>query len=468
VGTLSFYFVGYAFAFGDGNGFIGYDDFMLLGDFDNFNFFVFQYAFLITSVTIVSGSMAERTNIYAYIIFAIFYTAWTYPVVAHCNGFSTPTPHRPSFTLLYLSLSPSLTPLSLSLSLSFSLSLYIYIFSPLICAIGTWTSQGWLKALGYHDLAGSSVVHCTGGMAGLVGTILLKPRLVVDPDRMRGHSTVLVALGFFFLAFGFIAFNTGSLYHASNGVSSQMGKVAVNTLCSCAGGALSVFSMRKLTTGKLSLLATINGGLAGFVAICSSADEIEPYGGIIIGAAAGLAYLLLAYVLVRFKVDDPLDAAPVHLGAGICGVIGDGFFSTTTGILYEGSGYQLGLNLMGVLVILAWSGPCSRRLLFHKTTSQVFFSLVGFWTSLLFFLLKRIGMLRVSEKAEVNGLDSYKHNENSYPEIVRLEDRLADFKDDVDRLATRVDNSERTVAEFYGEFAQLAKTVDPEYFGERK
>jgi len=77
-------------------------------------------------------------------------------------------------------------------------------------------------------------------------------------------------------------------------------------------------------------------------------------------------------------------------------------------------------------------------------------------------------MLRVSEKAEVNGLDSYKHNENSYPEIVRLEDRLADFKDDVDRLATRVDNSERTVAEFYGEFAQLAKTVDPEYFGERK
>ena len=172
---------------------------------------------------------------------------------------------------------------------------------------------------------------------------------------MRGHSTVLLAIGFFFLAFGFIAFNAGSLYRASDGASNHLGKVVVNTICSSAGAALTALFVKKLTSKKLSVIATINGGLAGFVSICSGADVVEPYGSLVIGAVSGLVFLGFSNLLMRLDIDDPLDACPVHLGGGAWGLIATGLLSSSTGLFYTGDFRQLGMNVMGVLVIVAWS-----------------------------------------------------------------------------------------------------------------
>lgn len=175
---------------------------------------------------------------------------------------------------------------------------------------------------------------------------------------MRGHSTVLLALGFFFLSFGFIAFNAGSGNRASGGNSNALGKIVINSMCSSSSSALMALFVKKLTSKKLSLIATINGGLAGFVSICSGADVVEPYGALVIGIFAGLVFLGGSRLLMRVGIDDPLDASPVHLAAGLWGVIATGLLSTKTGLFYTGSFYQLGVNVMGGLVIIAWSGKC--------------------------------------------------------------------------------------------------------------
>ena len=365
VGALLFFAVGYAIAFGGsmtGAGkFIGGDGWFLAGDgiftygtLDKFVFFTFQVAFAATAATIVSGAMAERTQFRSYVLYSAVISGIIYPIVVRWQ----------------------------------------------------W-GGGWLYQLKtpFHDFAGSSIVHMTGGCAAVMGAYFLGPRkgkYSADgkPQTIPGHSIPFAILGCFILLVGWYGFNPGSQL----GADPVVGLIAVNTTIAGAAGAVVAMFTTWIKSGKPDVSMTGNGLLAGLVAVTAGCYAVNPLGAFIIGSVAGFIVVFAVLFFDRIRLDDPVGAISVHGVCGAFGTIAVGLFSATEsegfvakGLFYGGGADQLVSQIIGVVAIAA----------FVLVTSGI-----------LFFVLKSTIGLRVSEEEEVDGLDVHEHGAPGYSAAV--------------------------------------------------
>ncbi|KAF7816093.1 ammonium transporter 1 member 3-like [Senna tora] len=394
VGSISFYLFGFAFAFGHGpnsNPFIG-TNFFALATIPNatydYSFFLYQWAFAIAVAGITSGSIAERTQFSAYLVFSFFLTGFVYPVVAHW----------------------------------------------------VWASDGWLSPSSSHlflgsgaiDFAGSGVVHLVGAIAGLWGSVVEGPRVgrfdaFGKPVPLRGHNASLVVLGTFLLWFGWFGFNPGSFdkilvaYPSTSdqGNWTSIGRTAVvTTLAGSTAGIVTLFS-RRLLIGHWDAIDVCNGLLGGFVAITSGCSVVEPWAAIVCGFVSAWVLIGLNMLAIKLNYDDPLEAAQLHGGCGAWGLIFTGLFakeefviqaydSGVTGVarpygLLLGGGWSLiGAQVVELLVILGW---------------------VSVTMGPMFYALHKLKLLRITREDEVKGLDisthggyAYNHREEEYPQ----------------------------------------------------
>ena len=363
VGVLAFAAVGFAFAFGSGNDFIGTSGWFIGSDIaENYlgesnlsisTFFIFQVAFAATAATIVSGAMAERTKFVSYMIYSFLISAIVYPIVVHW----------------------------------------------------TW-GGGWLAQQGYHDFAGSGIVHMTGGVAALVGAWILGPRIGKygpdgKPRAIPGHSIPFAIIGVFILLVGWFGFNPGSELAADSAVT----PVAVTTVLAGAAGAVISMLITWIKAGKPDPAMAGNGLLAGLVGITAGCGAVYNWAAVIIGLVAGVLVVFAVDFFVKvLKVDDPVGAIAVHGVCGAWGVIAVGLFSATEvegfwkkGLFYGGGFDQLGPQLIGVVSIAAF---------------------VGITMAVIFFGIKATVGLRVSEQEEIEGLDVHEHGYSGYGEEV--------------------------------------------------
>jgi len=352
-GTLGFWLIGFGLMFGSKNGFWGGLDLFTQNtyrtDMPDFAFLIFQTVFAATAATIVSGAMAERTKFNAYLIFSGVISMIIYPISGH------------------------------------------WVWG------GGWLSQ---MATPFHDFAGSSVVHMVGGMAALVGALVLGPRIGKydksgNAKAIPGHSMTLATLGVFILWLGWFGFNPGSQLAAAGSDNARaISLIFVTTNIAAAGGALSTMIYIWLQYKKPALSMTLNGALAGLVAITAGCDAVTPGGALIIGMLAGVLVVLSVEFFDKVaKIDDPVGAISVH---GICGAFGTlmvGFFSSSEGLLYGQGGALLKSQLIGVVSIASWALAAS---------------------AVLFLSLKYLNGLRVEKRIEEEGLDIYEHGESAY------------------------------------------------------
>ncbi|XP_021281984.1 uncharacterized protein LOC110414912 [Herrania umbratica] len=381
-GALSYYLFGFAFAFGSpSNGFIGRHFFGLKAypsPSSDYSFFLYQWAFAIAAAGITSGSIAERTQFVAYLIYSSFLTGFVYPTVSHWF----------------------------------------------------WSGDGWASASrsdnllfgsGVIDFAGSGVVHMVGGIAGLWGALIEGPRLgrFDRADRsvaLRGHSASLVVLGTFLLWFGWYGFNPGSFLTIVKGYGrgggyygqwSAIGRTAVTTTMAGCTAALTTLFSKRLLVGHWNVIDVCNGLLGGFAAITSGCSVVEPWAAIICGFVA--AWVLIGFNLLasKLKYDDPLEAAQLHGGCGAWGLLFTGLFATEAyvnevypgrpgrphGLFMGGGGKLLGAQIIQILVIAGWvtatMGP-------------------------LFYVLHKMKLLRISENDETAGMDLTRHGGFAY------------------------------------------------------
>jgi Amt family ammonium transporter len=317
-----------------------------IGDYADKTDILFQTVFAATAATIVSGAMAERTKFHAYLIFTVVITLIIYPISGHWK----------------------------------------------------W-GGGWLDELGFMDFAGSTLVHSVGAWVGLAGAIVIGPRLGKytngKPNAIPGHNLAFGALGVFILWFGWFGFNAGSqLGAAGNDNTVALGHIALTTNLAAAGGAVAAMFTSSLRYKRPSLSLSLNGALAGLVAITAGADAVSPGSAVIIGLLAGIVLVLSVEMFDQyFKVDDPVGAVSVH---GVCGALGTllvGVFAIDGGLINGGGWSLLGVQAIGVISIGLWA------------------FIMGF---ILFSILKSTGNLRVSKRIEEEGLDVYEHGESVY------------------------------------------------------
>ena len=353
--SLMFFLVGYAFMFGKGNGFIGLSGFGLEGA-ENpssvplWAFWLFQAAFCGAAATIVAGGMASRMKFPAYLMYTVVISGLVYPIVGHW----------------------------------------------------VW-GGGWLAGKGFADFAGSTVVHATGGWAAFIGTMLLGPRVgkYVNGQikAIPGHNIPLASLGVFILWFGWFGFNPGSTLGVSADGGASAALVAINTNLAAAAGAISAMITIWLTAGKPDLGMTMNGCLAGLVAVTAPCAYVSPWAAIVIGLVGGAIVVLGALLLDRLRVDDPVGAVPVHGMNGIWGTLSIGLFGqkalgvANDGLFYGGGVGQLGIQALGVFSVTA-------------------FVLVTM--GLVFFAIRSTVGLRVSRHEELRGLDIGEHGMEAY------------------------------------------------------
>lgn len=352
--SLAFFLFGYAIMFGSGNAFIGLKGFFLVNaesgaDVPLFAFWLFQAAFCGAAATIVAGGMAERMKFPAYLVYSFLISALIYPIVGHW----------------------------------------------------VW-GGGWLSSLGFADFAGSTVVHTTGGIAALIGTVILKPRTGkyrVDgtPNMITGHNIPLAALGVFILWFGWFGFNPGSTLGVGNG--ELIARVAINTNLAAAAGGVTAMAVIWMTTKKADLSMAMNGALAGLVAITAPCAFVEPIFAIIIGGIGGILVVGGASLLDRMCIDDPVGAVPVHGLNGIWGTIAIGLFGKgSLGLVSDGLFYGGGFKLLGIQAL--------------GSITVVLFVLVAM--GIIFKLIDLTIGLRVSREEELLGLDIGEHGLESY------------------------------------------------------
>jgi Amt family ammonium transporter len=364
IGGVAFWAVGFGLMFGMSNGFTGFSNFFT--NFDNtaiggqwgFTFWLFQVVFAATAATIVSGAMAERTKFVGYLIYSFFISLLIYPIFGH------------------------------------------WAWGNLFHA-GNVDAGAWLAKRGFIDFAGSTVVHSIGGWAALAGAIVLGPRIGKygkdgKPRAIPGHSLTLAALGVFILFLGWFGFNPGSTT-AANG---SIARIAVNTmLAGCTGALGALFtSWFKFKTADIGM--TLNGVLAGLVAITSPCATVTTVGAVLIGLIAGVIVVFAVLFFDRIHVDDPVGAVSVHGVCGAWGTISAALFHEN---LFLGLPYNLGAQLLtqciGVVVAFVWSfGTCF-----------VLFKVIA----------KTVG-LRVSAEEELEGLDLSEHAANAYPDFAHL------------------------------------------------
>jgi len=352
VGSILFWAIGFGLMHGDANGFIGglhLFDFSFYGD-SNVPVectFIFQTVFCATAATIVSGAMAERTKFSMYVIFSILVSTIIYPIEGHW----------------------------------------------------AW-GGGWLSEMGFHDFAGSTVVHTCGGVIGLAGAMILGPRIGKYTKSGKsvaipGHNLTLGALGVFILWFGWFGFNPGSQLGAEGIENARaISHVMVTTnMAAAVGGTVALF-LTWIIYKKPSLSLVCNGILAGLVGITAGCDVVSVGGSAAIGALCGAAMVGSVALLDKvLKIDDPVGAVSVH---GVCGMLGTiltGCFAVDGGLFYGGGWHFLGVETLGCLVVAAWSFAC------------------GY---ILFFTLNKIKGIRVEPRIEEEGLDIYEHGETAY------------------------------------------------------
>ncbi len=359
--SLAFWAIGYAFMFGaSAGGWIGTSGFFISPPAEDvaglpvLAFWFFQLVFAGTAATIVSGSMAERTKFSSYLIYSFFITAIIYPVSGHW----------------------------------------------------IW-GGGWLSTLpfgaGFKDFAGSTVVHSVGGWLALVGAMALGPRIgrftkSGKAVAIPGHSITLAVLGVFILWLGWFGFNPGSQLAIYGDNADVVSLVAVNTnLAAAAGGLIAMVINWLFVTKKPDLGVSLNGVLAGLVAITAPCAFVTPLASIIIGGIAGIFVVYGAILLEKLKIDDPVSAVPVHLMNGIWGTLAVGIFATENGVtgLLAGNPGQLLTQLIGVLAVGVWC----------VLTGTVLFNGI----------LKGVFGLRVSREEEIQGLDAIEHGAAAYP-----------------------------------------------------
>ena len=392
IGAVLFWAFGFAFAFGgkgDALPFIGANYFFLM-DIDaghgknavfadggyGFAFWTFQWAFSAAAATIVSGAVAERCRLSAYAVYTTIITGFIYPVIVHW----------------------------------------------------VWSADGFLSAFkttsnnageydpdfgsnGMMDFAGSGVVHMTGGGAALVAAIILGPRKGrFDADGkvlpIKPHSTVLQAIGTFILWFGWYGFNCVSTL--AFGGAAVAGRVAMNTTLAPAGGGLAMLACSMVMGEAPEVVAVLSGILGGLVAITAPCPVVDAWAALLIGTIGGVVVYGTSAMLKMMKVDDPLDASPIHFFAGAWGVISVGLFAskraTTTaytitdtnpgyGGFFGDDGIQLGIQVLGVVLITLWTCGMS---------------------AIMFMVLKVTGLFRVSEEEEDMGLDESHHGGSAY------------------------------------------------------
>lgn len=311
-------------------------------------FMIFQTVFAATAATIVSGAMAGRTKFVSYLSFSFVITLVIYPVVGHW----------------------------------------------------VW-GGGWLSELGFHDFAGSTVVHSVGGWAALMGAKILGPRIGKygkdgSVNSIPGHSLTLGALGVFILWFGWFGFNPGSTLSGQDVESIAL--IFMTTNLAAAIGAISTMFITWVKDGKPDVGMTLNGALGGLVAITAGTDAVTPVAALAIGLIAGLVIVYgTAFIERVLRVDDPVGAVAVHGLSGATGTILVGFFAIDGGLLMTGDPTLLLVQSLGVIAVAAWT----------LTTSFVLFKTIDVV----------IG-LRVSAEEEITGLDLLEHGlESSYPDF---------------------------------------------------
>ncbi|MCK5693910.1 MAG: ammonium transporter [Bacteroidales bacterium] len=354
IGSLIFWILGYTLMYGeDIGGFIGkislfFGSNEINGVPDKASL-MFQTVFAATAATIVSGAVAERTKFTSYIVFSIAITAIIYPISGHW----------------------------------------------------VW-GGGWLSTLStpFHDFAGSTVVHSVGAWVGLMGAIVIGPRIgkytsAGKPRAIPGQNLTFGALGVFILWFGWFGFNPGSqLAAAGSENASAISHIFITTNLAAAAGAVTAMIITWIKYRRPGLSLTLNGALAGLVAITAGCDVVSPGGAAIIGILAGILLVFgVEFIDKVLKIDDPVGAVSVHGLNGALGTILVGFLSTDNGLFYGGGAAQLGSQLIGVGAVAAWAMG------------------LGF---LVFFILKKTIGVRVSKRIEEEGLDIYEHGESAY------------------------------------------------------
>jgi Amt family ammonium transporter len=366
-GAIVYWALGWGFMYGtDLGGLIGTDQFFngpMALDIETGNFYkswFFQVVFAATAATIVSGAMAERTQFKSYLIYTCFISAFIYPISGHW----------------------------------------------------VW-GGGWLAELGFHDFAGSTVVHSVGGWAALMGAIVLGPRIGkyvkgadghVTVKAFPGHNIPYAALGVLLLFFGWFGFNgasTGLATVGEGGIWSGLAiaRVCVTTTLAAAAGAVSALIFSWIWFKKPDVSMTLNGLLAGLVGITAPCAVVSPGASIIIGLIAGvLVVLSVEFIDKVLKVDDPVGAVSVHCVCGIFGTLAVGIWGNAEadgvlGLLHGGGFAQLGKQIIGILAVGAWAAVVSL---------------------ILFLIIKAITGLRVSAKEEMMGLDLSEHKSEAY------------------------------------------------------
>ena len=354
MGTLIFYIVGYTLMFGtDIGGVIGKPVFFLndngVDGIANKASLIFQTVFAATAATIVSGAIAERTKFSTYIVFTIIITAIIYPIAGHW----------------------------------------------------IW-GGGWLSTLStpFHDFAGSTVVHSVGAWVGLAGAVVLGPRIGKygkdgKVNVIPGHNLVFGALGVFILWFGWFGFNGGSqLAIGGEENAIAVSSIFVNTNLSAAAGALAAMAVTWIRHKKPGLSLSLNGALAGLVAITAGCDILTPGTSIIVGLIAGVVLVFSVEFFDKvLRIDDPVGAISVHGINGALGTILVGFFAVDGGLFYGGGASLLISQFIGVIAVAAWSLS------------------LGF---AMFYILKKTIGLRVTPREETLGLDITEHGESAY------------------------------------------------------
>lgn len=343
IGTLLFWLVGYGLMFGDNpSGYFGTTLFGLSSAPDwDYTLIFFQIMFAATAATIVSGAMAERTNYIAYLIGTCGITAFIYPVFGSW----------------------------------------------------AWNDQGWLKQMGFIDFAGSTVVHSVGGWCALAAIILLGPRLGRFSEKgearsVPGHNLSFIAIGGFLLWFGWFGFNGGSTLAAG----ANVGHILLNTHMAGAAGAIGAIVLCVLTRQPILLTSTVNGSIAGLVAITAGCASMQVPYAILTGAIGGGLSVLGVMLLEKMRLDDVVGAVSVH---GICGMWG----TLAAGLFLSGNMYnpqQIMVQLAGIGAAFVW----------------VFAS-----AFLMYFMISVVFGLRVSSMHEQRGLDITEHGEIGYPEF---------------------------------------------------
>lgn len=396
VGSIFYWILGFGIMFGATTGVVGVIDLFSNGDYSAASqtipqpvFMAWQLVFCATSATIVSGAMTERTAFKSYLIYSAVMSAVVYPI----SG----------------------------------------------CWI--WNANGWLAQLGFHDFAGGTAVHLLGGSAAFAGAAVLGARIGKYDKKKKsrailGQNIPMAALGAFILWVSWFGFNGGSVVTSESGFDlAAIGSVFMNTILSSSACAVSAMIITWVRYGKSDITMTLNGIVAGLVAVTAGADQLPHYAALLVGVGAAFVMIYgIEFIDHICKVDDPVGAISVHGLCGAFGTIMTGVFSVEKGVIYTGRFNFLGVQLLGVLSVAVYGLAAM---------------------TLLFVILKHTVGIRVSEKAEIMGLDRSEHGWQSNV----TDDLISDLSDGNAKSVTQIDLSKPIDRSAYKADGKIRKVV---------